>query len=71
MLLWPTAMQYFGNCQKVEKSTDKKKLGEDNLAQHKYGDRLEKKTMNSIYSCLIEGHYAFSLSPWMPSWIIS
>lgn len=31
--------------------------GEDNLAQYKYGVRLEK-SLNSIYSCLIEGHYA-------------
>lgn len=35
-------MQYFGNCQKAEKSTDKENSGEDNLVHYKYDDRLEK-----------------------------
>ena len=49
---------------RTEKNIDKEKAGEDNLAytQYMYGDRSEKSS-DTIYSSLVEGHYAFSLSP--------
>lgn len=63
-------MQYFGNCQKAEK-VQRKKIQERRILYSTSMVTDQKKSSNNIYSCLIEGHYAISLSSLMLTWVIS